>query len=61
MEEEFYTAEEFAALLKEISADREVAKREDAHWYGEEAFAKFLDARRKAPVNDKAKGKGIER
>ena len=38
MVKEFYSAEELAALFKEIRADEAAAKREDAHWYGREAF-----------------------
>jgi hypothetical protein len=65
MAKESYTAEELAALFKEIREDEAAAKREDAHWYGMAAFEKFLDARKKAPAAEKAQDKetdkGIER
>ena len=58
---EFYTAEELAALFKEIREDEAAAKREDAHWYGMEAFKRILDAKTKAPADEKAKEKRIKR
>ena len=61
MEKEFYTAEELAALFKEIRADEAAAKREDAHWYGKEAFQRILDAKTKTPAAEKGKDRGIER
>jgi hypothetical protein len=61
MVKQFYTAEELAALFKEIQADESAAKREDAHWYGREAFKNILDAKEQAPAAEKTKDKGIER
>ena len=61
MEKESYTAEELAALFNEIRADAAAAKREDAHWYGKEAFRNILDGKTKAPTVEKGKDKGIER
>jgi hypothetical protein len=61
---ERYTAEELAALLKEIQADEAAAKREEAHWYGMEALKrhrKILDEKAKALGTEKANDKGIER
>jgi predicted amidohydrolase YtcJ len=58
---EFYTAEELAALFKEIREDEAAAKREDAHCYGTEAFKNILDAKEQAPAAEKTKDKGIER
>jgi hypothetical protein len=56
------TAEERAALFKEIRADEAAGqKREDAHWYGKESFQKILDGKSQAPAAEKAKDKGIER
>jgi hypothetical protein len=61
MEKKSYTAEELAALFKEMRADEAAAKREDAHWYGKEAFQKILDEKTKAPAVEKGKDRGIER
>jgi hypothetical protein len=62
MEKESYTAEELAALFKEMRADEAAAKREDAHWYGKEAFKNILDGKTKAPAVEKDKdNRGIER
>jgi hypothetical protein len=61
MTKQFHTAEELAALFKEIRADEAAAKREDAHWYGREAFRNILDAKADAPAAEKTKDKGIER
>ena len=61
MMKQSYTAEELAALFKEIRADEAAAKREDAHWYGGEAFRNILDAKADAPAAEKTKDKGIER
>jgi len=55
------TAEEQSALRKEIAADTEVGKREDAHWYGKDAFQKILNEKSKAPAPEKGKDRGIER
>ncbi len=55
------TAKEQAALFKEMRADEEAAKREDAHWYGKEAFQQILDGKTEAPAAEKGKDKGIER
>jgi hypothetical protein len=55
------TAEEQSALRKEIAADPEAGKREDAHWYGTEAFQKILNEKSKAPAPEKGKDRGIER
>jgi len=43
MVKESYTAEELAALFKEIRADEAAAKREDAHWYGKEGARALHD------------------
>ncbi len=61
MEKESYTAEELAALFKEIRADEAAAKREDAHWYEKEAFKKILDGKTKAVAVEMGKDKGMER
>ena len=61
MEKESYTAEELAALFKEIRADEAAAKREDAHWYGRETFQEILNGKMKAPAVEKGKDNGIER
>jgi hypothetical protein len=61
MMKQSYTAEELAVLFKEIRADEAAAKREDAHWYGREAFRNILDAKADAPAAEKTKDKGIER
>ena len=62
MEKEYYTAEELAALFKEMRADEAAAKQEDAHCYGKEAFQKILDGKTKAaPAVEKSKDRGIER
>ncbi len=55
------TAKEQAALFKEIREDEAAGKREDAHWYGKEAFQKILDGTTEAPAAEKGKNKGIER
>ena len=61
MEKESYTAEELAALFKEIRADEAAARREDAHWYGKEAFQKILEGKTEAPAVEKGKDNGMER
>ena len=63
MEKEFYTAEELAAIFKEMREDYAAGKREEAHWYGREAFQDILDAKTKTPTveKDKDKDRGIER
>jgi hypothetical protein len=60
-DEEMLTCEGLAALFKEIRADEAAGKREDAHWYGEEAFQKILDGKTKAPAAEKGKDRDIER
>ena len=60
MEKESYTPEELAALFRELREDYAAAKREDAHWYGRDAFQKLLDERAKAPAVEKDK-RGLER
>ena len=55
------TAREQAALFKEIREDEAAGKREDAHWYGKEAFQKILDGPTEAAAVEKGKDKGIER
>jgi hypothetical protein len=37
------------------------AKRENAHWYGREAFKNILDAKAQASAAEETKDKGIER
>jgi hypothetical protein len=61
MEEESYTAEELAALLKEMREDYAAAKRQDAHWYGREAFPEILDGKTKPPAAEKTNDKSNER
>jgi hypothetical protein len=61
MYKEYYTAEELAALFKEIREDEAAAKREDAHWHGSGAFKNILDGKAETPVAEKTKDKGIER
>jgi hypothetical protein len=61
MHKESYTAEELAALFKEMREDYAAAKREDAHWYGREAFQDIVDGKTKPPAAEKTKDKGIER
>lgn len=61
MDKQNYTARELAALFKEIRADEAAGKREDAHWYGMEAFQRILDAKTKTPATEKAKDNAIER
>jgi hypothetical protein len=61
MEKESYTAEELAALFKEWRNDYAAAKREDAHWYGREAFQEILDGKTEPPAAEKTNGKGIGR
>lgn len=60
-EEAMLTCEELTALFKEIRADEAAAKREDAHFYGKEAFQRILDAKTEAPAAEKGKDRGIER
>jgi hypothetical protein len=55
------TAEEAAALFKEMRADYAAAKREDAHSDPKETFQKILDGKAEAPAAEKGKDKGIER
>lgn len=55
------TATEQAALFKEIRKDEAAGKREDAHWYGREAFQKILDGTTEAAAVEKGKAQGIER
>jgi hypothetical protein len=61
MVNEFYNAEELAALFREIREDEAARKREDAQRYGSEAFKNILDGKAKAPAAEEAKDKGIER
>ncbi len=61
MEKERYSAEELAALFKEIRADEAAGKREDAHWYRKEAFQELLNGQPKPSVPEKGEDKGIER
>ncbi len=61
MEKEYYTAKDLAALFKEIVADTEAGKREDAHPREKEAFQKILDEESKVLTAEKTKEtKGIE-
>ena len=55
------TAKEQAALFKEIREDEVAGKREDAHWYGKEAFQKILDGKTEAAAAEKGKDKDIKR
>jgi hypothetical protein len=55
------TGEGLAALRKEIVADTEAGKREDAHWYGKEAFQKIFNGKPEAPTAEKGKDRGIGR
>ena len=55
------SAKEQAALFKEIREDEVAGKREDAHWYGREAFQKILDGTTEAAAAEKGKDRGIER
>lgn len=55
------TVKALAALFKEIREDEAAGKREDAHWYGKEAFQKILDGTTEAAAAEKDKDKGIER
>jgi hypothetical protein len=55
------SCEKLTALFQEMREDEAAAKREDAHWYGKEAFEKFLDAKAKAPAAEKGNDRDIER
>ena len=57
------TAEELAALFKEIRADTAAGKRENAHGTPaeKEAFQKILDGKTKAAGLTKTQENGIER
>ena len=58
------SAEELAALFKEIRADEAAGKREDAHWYGREAhrtFQKTRNEKANAPAVEQEEERGIER
>ena len=48
-------------LFKEIRMDEEAGKREDAHWYGREAFKKILDGQSDILLVELSHAKGIER
>ena len=47
-------------LFKEIREDEAAGKREDAHWYGKQAFHKILDGKTEALPTEKEKDRGIE-
>lgn len=59
--EDTLTAEEQARLFKEIVADTEAGKREDAHPRGKDAYQEMLNAKSEACAVEKGKDKGIER
>jgi hypothetical protein len=52
---------EQAALFKELRDDYAAAKRENAHWYGSEAYQRILDAKAKAPAVEKGNDRQMER
>ncbi len=47
----------WADLFKEMQQDEAAGKREDAHWYGKEAFQKILAGKTDALEPEPAKGK----
>jgi hypothetical protein len=53
--------ESLSGLFEEIRADEAAATREDAHWYGREAFKKILDGKTEIPAAEMAKDIEIER
>jgi hypothetical protein len=53
--------ESLSDLFAEIRVDEAAAKREDAHWYGKEAFKKILGGKTETPAAEMAQDKGIER
>jgi hypothetical protein len=59
--EEVVTREELTTLGNEIRADEAARKREDADWYGKEAFQKFLDGKTSAPAVEKGKDRDVAR
>jgi len=52
-----------AALFQQLRDDEAAAKRDDAHWYGKEAFQQILGGKPEAQPAGKAKeqDQGIER
>jgi hypothetical protein len=59
--EEALNCSKLAALFKEMRSDEAAAKREDAHWYGNESIRKSLNAKAEAPAAEKGKDRDIER
>ena len=60
--EESLSCDKLAALFKEMRADEAAAKREDAHWYGNESIQKNPNAKTEAPAAEKKrKDMDIER
>lgn len=53
--------ETLSGLFEEMRSDEAAGKREDAHWYGKEAFKKILDGKSETPPSAIAKDQGIER
>ena len=63
MEEKYYSAEELAALRKEIEEDTAAAKHEDAHGdrNARRRYQEILDEKSKVWAAEKGKDRDIER
>ncbi len=60
-DETWLTADEQAALFREMRADEAAAKREDAHGHGTVTLQDLRDDKTKTPSAEKGKDRGIEK